>query len=148
MCYHDYLTYYTLLYSLFYTYHYTYYALLFYFIKLCAIMIISPIIHYYIHYSMWSGPSLREPLHTNPGLLQRSLTHHLIASTDVHLDMQEATLYAYKATWSAVFILLYAFLSLLCSLFPIMMFGQDSAQRIRDIITAVECTTIPIVMPS
>ncbi len=46
-----------------YTYYSTYYELLFYFDKLCTI--ISPIIHYYFHYSMWSGPSLWEPLHTN-----------------------------------------------------------------------------------
>ena len=110
-----YLTYYTLLYSLFYSYHYTYYALLFYFDKLCAI--ISPIIHYYIHYSMWSGPSLREPLHTNPGLLQSSLTDHVIARTGMHLDMLEAVLCAHKAASSAVFTLLYALLSLLCSYF-------------------------------
>ncbi len=59
---------------------------------------------------MWPEPSLSEPLHTNPGLLQSSLTDHLIASTDVHLDMQEAALYAHKATYSAVFTLLYALL--------------------------------------
>ena len=57
---------------------------------------------------MWPGPSLSEPLHTNPGLLQSSLTDHRIASTD--LDMQEAALYAHKATYSAVFTLLYALL--------------------------------------
>jgi hypothetical protein len=68
---------------------------------------------------MWSWPSLREPLHTNPGLLQSSLTDHVIASTDVHLDMLEAALYAHKAASSAVFTLLYALLSLLCSLFLI-----------------------------
>jgi hypothetical protein len=70
-------------------------------------------------------PTLLKPLHTNPGPVQSCLTDNSIVRTDVHLDMQGGVQYDHKATSFAVFTLLYALMSLLCSLFQ--MFWQDSA---------------------
>jgi hypothetical protein len=87
---HYYMNYYS-------TYYSTYYALLNYFNKLCTI--VFPIMHYDLKYniliSLFYGatPSLRVPLHTNPGPVQICLTDHSTARTDVHLDMQEGVQY-------------------------------------------------------
>jgi hypothetical protein len=78
---------------------------------------------------MGLAASLREPSHTNPGPVQSCLTDHSIAKTDVHLDMQEGMQYDHKAASSAVFTLLYALMSLLCSLFR--MSWQDSGPVIQ-----------------
>ncbi len=87
---------------------------------------------------MGSAPNfkLRAPSHTNPGPVQSCLTDHSIARTYAHLGVQEGVQNDNKATSSAVFTLLYALISLFCSLFP--MSGQDFSGRNSDIHAAAQ----------
>ncbi len=72
--------------------------------------------------------------------MQSCLTDHSIARTYAHLDVQEGVQNDNKATSFAVFTLLYALMSLLCSLFP--MSGQDSSVINRDIHAAAQGTAV------
>ncbi len=72
----------------------------------------------------------------------RALAHQswTCAKRYEHLDVQEGIHNDHKATFSAVFTLVYALISLLCSLSS--MSGQDSAGRNRDIHAAAQCTVV------
>ncbi len=85
---------------------------------------------------------MRAPSHTNPGPVQscHCLTDYNIARTYAHLDVQEGVQDDNKATSSAVFTLLYALMSLICSLFP--MSEKDSSGRNRGIHAAAQCTAV------
>jgi hypothetical protein len=138
--------YYALLLYYYSTHYSTYYALLNFSTILCTIKL--PIMHYYgkcellFQLSQVVVAQFVSEFHTIPGSVLGGLTTHCIANTDVHLYMQEGTLYGNEGTYSRFDTIMFIISTLMLI---ILKFWPG---RNHDIRTSSQCTTIPCVMPS